>query len=797
MADVKIVIGGDASGAAAALKQAQTGLQAVGTAGQVSVAQTANAMRMLPAQLTDVVTQLAGGQSPFLVLIQQGGQVKDMFGGIGPTFAALAGAMNPVMVVIGALAAVVGTAALALYEGATQSSAFQRSLVLTGNFAAQTAASTDAMARGFAASGQVTIGTARELTAALVASGQYGPQAIGAVGAAMATLQSISGRSSDEIVGAFASMSRGVAAWAAESNRQYHFLSEAQFRHIKLLEDQGRTEQAMVEASKALKAELDGRRVQLGYLAEAWMSLKNGASAAWDAMLGVGKPKTLQDQIAAAQRDIAAAQKSLATGKGANPSGVDIADTRATQAFLAQKQQQLEYLREQERLETRVADKKAADAAKAQKAINDSQSGAADRLENSVADKKIAYVRTASAAELAELDARQVAAEAAYKLGMSTLEQYEQQRIDIIIKARDERVAELRFEIAQEGKRPGDRAEDMAAKAVKVAQLQGQITAAMSAAQKDEATARRAIDEGKVQDARANAQAWADAWIKADERVKQLASDTATARIALIQDPDARARAESGQQIAQLRRQRDGEGRDLQNRIDIARGSGDGEQANGLQQQMDKVFEGYADRIGAINDTLSQRLKPGWQKMVEGWKDTNALMRDSYATMMDGVVRNGEAAFVQLVTTGKLNTQSLVAGVLEEFAKLQYRKLVANLGGVFDNLLGSAISFFSGGSSLSGGRAEGGSVLPGGLYLVGERGPELLKMGGSGGQVLPNHALGAMAGGGAQPVQITLAPTIHIDARSDQAQVAQLVGGALANERRSMWDELRARGVVR
>lgn len=52
-------------------------------AGQ-SAAATANAMRMIPAQLTDIIVSLASGQSPFMVLMQQGGQLKDMFGGIGP-----------------------------------------------------------------------------------------------------------------------------------------------------------------------------------------------------------------------------------------------------------------------------------------------------------------------------------------------------------------------------------------------------------------------------------------------------------------------------------------------------------------------------------------------------------------------------------------------------------------------------------------------------------------------------------------------------------------------------------------
>ncbi|MGE1156704.1 phage tail tape measure protein [Pseudomonas kitaguniensis] len=51
----------------------------------VSSGQTQAALRQLPAQFTDIFTSLAGGQNPLTVLIQQGGQIKDSFGGIGPT----------------------------------------------------------------------------------------------------------------------------------------------------------------------------------------------------------------------------------------------------------------------------------------------------------------------------------------------------------------------------------------------------------------------------------------------------------------------------------------------------------------------------------------------------------------------------------------------------------------------------------------------------------------------------------------------------------------------------------------
>ena len=51
--------------------------------------QTEQALRQLPSQFTDIFTSLAGGQNPLMVLIQQGGQIKDSFGGVGNTFDAL------------------------------------------------------------------------------------------------------------------------------------------------------------------------------------------------------------------------------------------------------------------------------------------------------------------------------------------------------------------------------------------------------------------------------------------------------------------------------------------------------------------------------------------------------------------------------------------------------------------------------------------------------------------------------------------------------------------------------------
>ncbi|MCS1345185.1 phage tail length tape measure family protein, partial [Escherichia coli] len=85
----------------------------------ISIGQYNAAMRMLPAQFTDIATQLAGGQNPWLILLQQGGQVKDSFGGIIPTFRALLGTISPLMVGIGALSAATGALFYAWYQGSS------------------------------------------------------------------------------------------------------------------------------------------------------------------------------------------------------------------------------------------------------------------------------------------------------------------------------------------------------------------------------------------------------------------------------------------------------------------------------------------------------------------------------------------------------------------------------------------------------------------------------------------------------------------------------------------------------
>lgn len=86
----------------------------------ISIGQYRQAMRMLPAQITDVTTSLASGMPIWLVAIQQGGQIKDSFGGIIPMFKALATFINPLNVGLAATAGVLGALAYSVIKARSE-----------------------------------------------------------------------------------------------------------------------------------------------------------------------------------------------------------------------------------------------------------------------------------------------------------------------------------------------------------------------------------------------------------------------------------------------------------------------------------------------------------------------------------------------------------------------------------------------------------------------------------------------------------------------------------------------------
>lgn len=95
-----------------------------------------------------------------------------------------------------------------------------------------------------------------------------------------------------------------------------------------------------------------------------------------------------------------------------------------------------------------------------------------------------------------------------------------------------------------------------------------------------------------------------------------------------------------------------------------------------------------------------------------------------------------QSAFEDAIIGGK-SFQDVLAAIGQDIARIFIRKSITE---PFVKFLTDSFSL---GSLFGGGKAVGGPVSPGTTYLVGERGPELLHMGSSGGTITPNHKLGA------------------------------------------------------
>lgn len=112
-----------------------------------SAKQDAAALRGLPAQFTDVVVSLQGGQAPLTVLLQQGGQVKDMFGGVANAFKAVGGALLAMISPLTIAASVLGVFAFAAYSSAQETNALRLALATTGVAAGLTVTSATDLAK--------------------------------------------------------------------------------------------------------------------------------------------------------------------------------------------------------------------------------------------------------------------------------------------------------------------------------------------------------------------------------------------------------------------------------------------------------------------------------------------------------------------------------------------------------------------------------------------------------------------------------------------------------------------------
>lgn len=279
----------------------------------VSAGQAVAAMQQLPAQITDIVTGLASGQSAFTVLIQQGGQLKDSFGGVGNAFRALGSVVTPARLLMGGLAATVGVAALAYKQGAEETDAYRRALVLTGNAAGTTIGQLQQMAAAVASVAGGTQGKAAEVLQALAGSAQVARGQLQGLAEAAIRLERAGGPAALDTAKAFAALAESPTAAAIKLSQATGFLTAEIYAQARALELQGQkaAAAAVVQKAAADNAIEQAKRLEAGQgsLEKAWRATGDAAKWAWDRMLDVGRGETVESRVEAAAEALAKASK--------------------------------------------------------------------------------------------------------------------------------------------------------------------------------------------------------------------------------------------------------------------------------------------------------------------------------------------------------------------------------------------------------------------------------------------------------------------------------------------------------
>ncbi|WP_223506842.1 phage tail tape measure protein [Pseudomonas sp. GL-RE-29] len=760
----------------------------------LSAKQTAAALRGVPAQFTDIAVSLQGGQAPLTVLLQQGGQLKDMFGGIGPAAQALggyvAGLINPFTL---AGAAAVGLA-VAYNNGTQEAVAYNKALILTGNAAGTTADALGTMARNIGASVGNT-GAAAEVLAQLAGSGKIASDSFEAITIAALSMQEATGKAAAETVAEFVEIGKDPVAAAKRLNDQYNFLTASIYSQIVALKKSGDETGAAKLLADTYADTIQNRSKQvienLSLWERAWKGVAAETKKTLDAFNDIGRAEESSKRIADLSQQIAAAQSAL---KG------DPDDTDA-QKKLANSKLELDFLVKQRDTAAAIAAAQALDGSRQKDAIaaaeridaltksaftNEQLRGAeikkykADldkirevnpndtRLNQAAVDKNIAnindkYKDPKVAAVRSDAGAQMLLTLRAQESSLSA-----QLKSDDKLTEAERKRAEITQQIADLKTRSvltADQKSLLASEAGIKAQLDKNVAVAEEVRLHNETI--------KLQERSAQIQAsiTSASESKNDQRTSQLSFIGLGRQAAERAAEDAATRKEFQRYQDQLNKATP---------ADQLGGSAYNVESGKIRAKLDEALaanQDYYDQLAAKQSDWKNGATASFQDYLESARDVSSQTYDLFSNAFSGM----EDAVANFAISGKFAFSDFAKSILADMARIATRQAAS---GLLSSLAGTAASAYFGGGSgaassagstqagysnvdFSGYRAAGGPVAANSLYEVNELGPELYNEGGrsylmtgaNGGSVTPLTSGGgagiqAMGGGGTTQISV-------------------------------------------
>lgn len=293
----------------------------------MSARATAAAMRQVPAQFTDIVTSLQGGQAPLTVLLQQGGQLKDTFGGIGPAAKALGGYVLSLVNPFTAAAAAAGALAYGYAQGSKEADGYTKAIIMSGNASGTTAGQLQQMAKNISA----VVGTqasAAEALTAFAAAGDVQSENLERFATLALKLEKVTGQSVAETVKQFSELGKDPVAASDKLNASMNYLSDSVRQQIKALDGQGQAMKAANLAQKVFADTIEDRTGQitanLGSIETAWNGIKDAIGKTIDALKNIGRAKLPEAQLSATRQNIAYLEGQIANRLSRNMATGDL-----------------------------------------------------------------------------------------------------------------------------------------------------------------------------------------------------------------------------------------------------------------------------------------------------------------------------------------------------------------------------------------------------------------------------------------------------------------------------------------
>lgn len=146
------------------------------------------------------------------------------------------------------------------------------------------------------------IGKGREALLLLIGTGRATAETLEAAGQAAVAMSELTGRSIQDTTRDVQQLLQEPGRYAAELNRQYHFLTASQYERIRALEAEGRATEAARLAVEAFGATANERlgsvQERVGLLEKAWRGLSNTVGGAWESLKSIGRDQSAGERIA-------------------------------------------------------------------------------------------------------------------------------------------------------------------------------------------------------------------------------------------------------------------------------------------------------------------------------------------------------------------------------------------------------------------------------------------------------------------------------------------------------------------